>query len=205
MKLFINAGFGERKYIYKMKQLKNGDLKIRIPVYSEKAKTTTYLYFTLPDCTEQDLETDTLFPSILLKNDDVNAFHFKESKTKNENGIYALVRSMNAIPDDIYIPASMKHAITVIKRIRFVDDEVDFGDFLSNVYFIYIQLEENECLPLYLSYEEPFCLNKHYVFYKSEYTHSYHVTKQLETYLILTSKNRNNYISLSELCKLSSK
>ena len=94
----------------------------------------------------------------------------------------------------------LKDKVTVLRRIRFIDDEVDYGDFLSNVYLIKIDLGCHESIPIYLAYDDPYYLEEHYVLYKTDRDKKYHVTKKLKTFIYIDKYNKNQYISLSELC-----
>ena len=107
--------------------------------------------------------------------------------------IYALIRSTEVVPDDVYIPKEKSKNVKVIRRIRFVDDECDLGDFLSNVYFIKIKLDRKEKLPVYLTYEDSENLWKAIVFSRNvEGT-------WIANTEIKPDKNEGKYISLSEL------
>ena len=124
---------------------------------------------------------------------------------KNTNiSILALLRATENIADDIFIPASMKDRVKVIRRMRFVDDEVNYGQFLSNVYLIKIYLNVDECLPVYMAAENAMVLNRHYVFSVPHWygkNGEYRVSEKLKTFIIINDANRDEYISLSSLCK----
>lgn len=204
MKLFINAGVCERKWNNNVKfnTLANGCIRLRIPNYLEKQRIHEYVFFTLPKCKENDLKKDKLFKSIRLTVTSPNFLYHVYDNDANEEEMYALLRSTRAVTDDIFIPASMKDKVTVIQRIRFVDDEADYGEYLSNVYLIKIRLNKNESLPVYMGYENPYSLDFHYVFYKTDFEKGeYKVTRLLETYIKINESNKNEYVSLSSLCK----
>lgn len=204
MKLFINAGVCERKWNNNVKfnELPYGGLKLRIPNYQEKQKRHEYIGFTLPKCKETDLEKDMLFKSVRLTVISPKFLYHVYNGDANEEEMYALLRSARAVTDDLFIPASMRDKVTVMQRIRFVDDEVDYGDYLSNVYLIKIKLKKKESLPIYMSYENPYSLDDHYVFYRSDFERGeYSVSNLLKTYILINDSNRNDYISLSSLCE----
>lgn len=204
MKLFINAGVCERKWNnnVKFKELQNGCLKLIIPNYQEKQRMDEYVSFTLPKCKEKDLEKDKLFESVRLTVVSPNFLYHVYGGDKGCDETYALMRSTRAVTDDIFIPASMRDKVTVMQRIRFVDDEVDYGDYLSNVYLIKIRLNKKESLPVYMSYENPYSLDDHYVFYRADRDEGeYGVSKLLKTYILINDSNKNDYISLSSLCE----
>lgn len=206
MKLFINAGLCERKWnnnvtiktITEKKQL-----YMDIPNYlKEKNKQEKIKFqFDLDKISEESFDNDLLLENISLRKTSENNYHIFFSENTTENCIYALIRSSEIVPDDVIIPASMKENVKVIRRIRFIDDEVDYGSFLSNVYLIKISLNCGESLPVYLAYENPKVLEKHYVFYRVDYSTKikYEVSKKLETFIYINKNNRDEYVSLSEL------
>lgn len=207
MKLFINAGWCGRKW--------NGNLKIKeildkkqlclsIPNYLEKEHRQEKIkfYFDLDKITEKSLEQDVLLENISLKRTSKNSYHITSSKKTTERCIYALIRSTKEVPDDVFIPASMKDKVEVIRRCRFIDDEVDYGDFLSNVYLIKISLNLNETLPVYLTRKDSELLTNHYVFFRVEdYSArpNYKVSSKLETFIYINKNNKDEYVALSKL------
>lgn len=80
------------------------------------------------------------------------------------------------------------------KHLRFIDDECDLGDFLSNVYFIRIKLDRGEKLPVYLTYEDAKNLRKA-IFFRRNALGMWNVSVEIKP-----DKNYDGeYISLSEL------
>lgn len=201
MKIFINDGICGRIWNgnVKVNKLPDSKIKLSIPNYIESKRKHEYIDFILPDITEKDFLKDILLEDVSLKKTSKNIYHTEESK---ENiSMYALLRSTEIVPDDIFIPASMKDRVKVMRRIRFVDGEVDYGSFLSNVYLIKIYLNLDECLPVYLASEDARVLNRHYVFSFPSWYREYRVSKKLKTMIIINDANRDEYISLSSLCK----
>ena len=152
MKLFINEGICQRIWNGNVKVNKLPDcnkIKLSIPNYLEFKGKNEYINFILPDLTARDFLKNILLEDVTLKKTSKNSYHTEEAK---ENiAIYALLRATENIPDDIFIPASMQHRVKVIRRMRFVDDEVGYGQYLSNVYLIKIYLDVDESLPVYLA------------------------------------------------------
>lgn len=204
MKLFINAGICERKWNgnVKIKELSSFRLKLSIPNYVESEKKQEYIKIILPeDIKEKDLEEDLLLEGVFLKKTSKNTYHVDYLTKPSKDLMYALLRSTDVIPDDIFIPASMKDRVRVLRRIRFIDDEVDYGDFLSNVYLIEIDLNIGERLPVYLTENEPKILEKRYEFYKSSWDRQYYVSQKIKTIILLNECNKDEYISLASLCE----
>lgn len=202
MKFFINDGIYNRSWNgnVKIKNLPNGKLKLAIPNYIQGEAREEYINFIF-DGVYALGKSDNIILNCKIKRTSKNTYHiYHEDKNKKEECIYALIRSTRIVPDDICIPACMRKNVEVMRRIRFLDSEVDYGDFLSNVYLIKITLKVDQSLPVFLN---PYTLDDHYVFYRQEWngkTH-YQVTEKLKTYIILSSHNRKKFISLSELCK----
>lgn len=207
MKLFINSGVYERKWNENVRAfpLPDNKLKLKIPIYQEDTPKSKrkYITFILPNLARSDLKYDVILNSISLKKSSKNVYRVEEKKCAQHHSMYALLRGTDIVPDDIYIPTNMKNKVTVIQRFQFIDNEVDYGNFLSNIYLIKIKLEIGEYLPIYLTNQNSTLLQKHYVFFRGNWKNSdYHVTKELETYIILSEHNKEKYISLSHLCEL---
>jgi len=212
MKLFINSGICERKCYgnAQIEELEDSKLKLTIPNYLIKKRKNEFFTFELPGITEENLDRDCMLRNITLKKTGRRTYKVsyqdevvdKGEEITPDSSMYALLRNSASVKDDIFIPASMKDKVKVLERIRFIDDEVDYGAFLSNVYLIEITIENGECLPVYLAYENPNLLDKHYVFSRIPWwDEDYHVSKVLETYIILNEQNRDDYISLASLCE----
>lgn len=202
MKLFVNDGVCFKRFwgrIVESEELGNGRIKLKIPNYLEIGNE--YVNFIIPASME-DLEQDFLTSNISLNQIDKNTYNFKPTCPRTDNGIYALIRSIAIIPDDLYIPTTLRDKIKVLRRIKVLDFEADMGHFLSNVYLVKIQLQTNETLPLYLTCTTPFALSEHYVFYNIN--RECDVTEKKDTYIILNHRNKNDFISLSDLFQLGS-
>ena len=206
MKLFINSGVCERICNggnEKIKQtIGKSQLCLSIPNYLEEEQRHENInfVFNIEGINKESLEEDLLLENISLRKTSKNSYSIDSSKKTSERCMYALIRSTTRIPDDVFIPSAMKDKVTVLRRIRFVDDEVDYGDFLSNVYLIKIDLGCHESIPIYLAYDDPKLLKEHYVFYKTNWHEEYHISKKLTTFIYIDEYNKNQYISLSELC-----
>ena len=101
---------------------------------------------------------------MILEENTKNKIVFADDYDFRTGEIYALIRSTEAVPDDVYVKKDESKKVEVIRRIRFVDSECDLGDFLSNVYFIKIKLDRKEKVLLYLTYEDAKHLRKAIVF-----------------------------------------
>ena len=201
MKLFINKGICERKWNDNVKIEEDSKLKLSIPNYLETERRQEYIRFILPDIKERALEKDFLLDNVTLEKTSKNTYHAIYSEKHGEPYMYALLRSTEVVPDDVYIPASMRDRVKVLRRMRFFDDEVDYGDFLSNVYLIKIKLDLDESLPVYLTYSDSCLLKEHFVFYRLACDKKYHVTDILNTHIQLNKNNIEEYISLAHLCE----
>lgn len=185
MKLFINSGVFDRMWNGNVKIKKIAEQKkvcLSIPNYLEETHEIETINFLFSDeiIDAHDFNKEGYehkLDNISLKQESKNSYHINlsnddssndSSKKVNDQCMYALLRCASIVPDDIFIPASKKDKIEVLRRIRFIDDEADLGDFLSNVYLIKITLKYHESIPVYLTCTKPYVLNKHYVFYKNE-------------------------------------
>lgn len=205
MKLFINSGVYERIWNGNVKTKQSpgkSQLRLSIPNYLEEEQRHENIkfVFNMEGISKKSFERDLLLENISLRKTSKNSYIIDSSKKTSERYMYALIRSTAVVPDDVFIPSTMKDKVTVLRRIRFVDDEVDYGNFLSNVYLIKIDLGRHESIPIYLAYNNPKFLEEHYVFYKTDWHEEYHISKKLTTFIYIDEYNKNQYISLSELC-----
>lgn len=204
MKLFINSGVCKRMWNdnVKIRNLPNGKTKISIPNYLGEVREQEFINFILPSIAKKDLKKGIVVEYVKWSQTRRNTYVFdKHLDLGNETCIYAIIRNTEIVPDDVFIPANKKDCVTVLKRMRFVDSEADLGDFLSNVYFIKIKLDSNDSLPVYITTTQPSVLDEHYVFYREPWNNQYYVTDIMETYIRINRKNKDEYISLSTLCK----
>lgn len=206
MKLFINSGICERIWDdnVKIKHPKGKlQLWLSIPNYLEnegKEENIKFVFNNINGLTKESFKNGILLENISLSKMSENSYRIETSRKRLEPYMYALIRSTACIPDDVFIPSSMKDKVTVIRRMRFIDCEVDYGDFLSNVYLIRIDLGCHESIPIYLASNDPYYLEEHYVLYKTNYDKKYRVSKKLKTFIYIDKYNKNQYISLSKLC-----
>lgn len=195
MRLFINEGLCKRKWNGNVSiRQKDGIVTLRIPNYDEATKEQPYLEFIIPNAKRKMLKTNRWIYNILLEEITKKRIVFSESCEYYNGEIYALLRSTEAVPDDIYISKLRRKNVKVLKHLRFADSECDLGDFLSNVYFIRIKLDRGEKLPVYLTYEDSKDLRKAIVFIRN--------TLGIWNVNIETKPEKNydgEYISLSNL------
>ena len=201
MKLFINSGVCERKWNVKIRKgASKLQLCLTIPNYLEEKKKLEEIkfVFNIKGLRKESFNRNLILEDIYLEKIDNNSYVINPADKKSEKYMYALIRNASVVLDDVFIPRCMKDKVEVLRRIRFIDDEVDYGDFLSNVYLIRIKLECRESLPVYLTCSKPSVLREHYVFYRTDYNKEYCVSEKLKTFIYV---KENQYISLSELCK----
>lgn len=155
MRLFIDSGVCKRKWNGNVSiRRKDGILTLRIPNYNPKTSKHEYVEFILPTkCTKKMLKNDVIILNLSLEKISENKYIFTETYYNDYSRIYALVRNADIVSDDIYIKSEEKSKVKVIRRMRFVDDECDYGEFLSNVYFLEIKLNPNEKFALYPTYQ----------------------------------------------------
>ncbi len=195
MRLFINKGICKRKWNGNVSvRQKDGIVTLRIPNYDEATKEQTYVEFIIPNAKRKMLKTNQWIYNVLLEDITEKRIVFSESCEYYTGEIYALLRSTEAVPDDIYISKWRRKNVKVLKHLRFIDDECDLGDFLSNVYFIRIKLDRGEKLPVYLTYEDAKNLRKA-IFFRRNALGMWNVSVEIKP-----DKNYDGeYISLSEL------
>ena len=203
MRLFINDGIFQRNWNknVKIEELLSSKVRITITNYLASEIRHEYIKFIFSDIDEDMLEKDILLDNVSLTRVSKNKYYITSSDTQEQPYMYALLRSAVGIPDDIFIPASMKNNVTVLRRIQFLDNDEFYGEFLSNVYLVKIKLDLGESLPMYLASERPNKLEEHYVFYKKNRSKRYCVSEKMSTHIHLSKNNKDEYISLSELCK----
>lgn len=165
MRLFINEGICKRKWNRNVSiRQKDGIVTLRIPNYDESTKKQSYVEFIIPNVKRKMLKTNRWIYNVLLEDYSENRIVFSESYEYYTGEIYALLRSTEVVPDDIFIPEEQRKNVKVLKRLRFVDSECDLGDFLSNVYLVRIKLDRGEKLLVYLTYEDSKNFRKAIVF-----------------------------------------
>lgn len=207
MKLFINSGVCERIWKGNI-EIKHSEGKSQLCLYlpnyledKKKEENIEFIFNNIKGLTREALiENDIFLKKISLSKMSKNSYQIESSKKRLEPYMYALIRSTACLPDDVFIPACKKHKVTVLQRMRFIDAEVDLGQFLSNVYLIAISLDCHESIPIYLASCGSNCLEQHYVFYKTDFDETYGVSKELKTFIYIDKYNKNQYISLSKLC-----
>lgn len=165
MRLFINKGICKRKWNGNIwVRQKDGIVTLRFPNYNEEKEDVEFVDFVIPNAKRKMIKNNTWIYNLILEKNTKNKIVFADSYDSHTGEIYALIRSTEAVPDDVYIKVDESKKVEVIRRIRFVDSECDLGDFLSNVYFIKIKLDRKEKVSLYLTYEDAKYLRKVIVF-----------------------------------------
>ena len=202
MRLFINSGVCKRKWNGNVSiRRKDGILTLRIPNYNPKTSKQEHVEFILPtNCTKKMLKKDVIIPNLSLEETSENRYIFAETYYNDYSRIYALVRNADTVSDDIYINSEEKSKIKVIRRLQFVDDECDYGDFLSNVYFLEIKLNSDEKVTLYPTYQNNSSqLDREIVFYRFNLTFNNLWLIEEEKIKPISIINDKRFISLSEL------
>lgn len=195
MRLFINEGVCKRKWNGNVSiRQKEGIVTLRIPNYDEATKEQPNVEFIIPNVKRKMLKTNRWIYNVLLEEITENRIVFSESCEYYTGEIYALLRSTEVVPDDIYVSKWRRKNVKVLKRLRFVDDECDLGDFLSNVYFVRIKLDRGEELPVYLTYEDAKNLRKAIVFRRTPIG-MWNVNIEVKP----AKNDKGEYISLSKL------
>ena len=131
MKFFINDAI-LRKECSEIKKIGNHEIELVIPNYLEdkgKCEDIKFLFQTASMNQE-----DILLDNISLKKINKNIYCIRNSN-KTEKCMYALLRSREIIPDDVFVPVAEKDKIKVLRKICLDDMEVDMGFFYQM--FIY--------------------------------------------------------------------
>ena len=202
MRLFINSGVCKRKWNGNVSiRRKDGILTLRIPNYNPKTSRQEHVEFILPtNCTKKMLKKDVVISNLSLVEESENKYVFSEIHYNSYDRIYALVRNSDMVSDDIYINSEEKSKIKVIRRLQFVDDECDYGDFLSKVYFLEIKLNPNEKVILYPTYQNNSSqLDREIAFYRSNLTFNNPWIIEEKKIKPISIINDKQFISLSEL------
>lgn len=146
------------------------------------------------------LKKDVVISNLSLVEESENKYVFSEIHYNSYDRIYALVRNSDMVSDDIYINSEEKSKIKVIRRLQFVDDECDYGDFLSKVYFLEIKLNPNEKVILYPTYQNNSSqLDREIAFYRSNLTFNNPWIIEEKKIKPISIINDKRFISLSEL------
>lgn len=202
MRLFINSGVCKRKRNGNVSiSRKDGMLTLIIPNYNPKTSKQEHVEFILPtNCTKKMLKKDVIISNLSLEETSENRYIFAETYYNDYSRIYALVRNADTVSDDIYINSEEKSKIKVIRRLQFVDDECDYGDFLSNVYFLEIKLNPNEKVTLYPTYQNNSSqLDREIVFNRFNLPFNNPWLIEEEKIKPTSISNDKRFISLSEL------
>lgn len=176
-------------------------LTLIIPNYNPKTSKQEHVEFILPtNCTKKMLKKDVIISNLSLEETSENRYIFAETYYNDYSRIYALVRNADTVSDDIYINSEEKSKIKVIRRLQFVDDECDYGDFLSNVYFLEIKLNPNEKVTLYPTYQNNSSqLDREIVFNRFNLPFNNPWLIEEEKIKPTSISNDKRFISLSEL------
>lgn len=201
MNFFINKGLFEREWNFEITSV-NGKTQFSIPEYVEKKRRHYQLYFLFDGIVStEDLKENLFVKRVTMKKVKKDMYYLAKTTEKNNDGVYALLRSTGVVPDDIFIPKDKKEKVEVIRRIRYLDTEAEIGEFLANIYLIKVKLEKDESIPIYYASRKTRCLTKHDVIYRSSlHKNEYSVETGLTTWIMLNDKNKSDYISLSKLC-----
>ena len=201
MNFFINKGLFEREWNFEITSV-NGKMQFSIPEYVEKKRRHYQLYFLFDGIVStEDLKENLFVKRVTMEKVKKDMYYLAKNTEKNNDGVYALLRSTGVVPDDIFIPKDKKEKVEVIRRIRYLDTEAEIGEFLANIYLIKVKLEKDESIPIYYASRKTRCLTKHDVIYRSSlHKNEYSVETGLTTWIMLNDKNKSEYISLSKLC-----
>ncbi len=201
MNFFINKGLFEREWNFEITSV-NGKMQFSIPEYVEKKRRHYQLYFLFDGIVStEDLKENFFLKNVTMEKVRKDMYYLAKNTEKNNDGVYALLRSTGVVPDDIFIPKDKKEKVEVIRRIRYLDTEAEIGEFLANIYLIKVKLEKDESIPIYYASRKTRCLTKHDVIYRSSlHKNEYSVETGLTTWIMLNDKNKSDYISLSKLC-----
>ena len=201
MTFFINKGLFEREWNFEITSV-NGKTQFSIPEYVEKKRRHYQLYFLFDGIVStEDLKENRFVKRVTMEKVKKDMYYLAKTTEKNNDGVYALLRSTGVVPDDIFIPKDKKEKVEVIRRIRYLDTEAEIGEFLANIYLIKVKLEKDESIPIYYASRKTRCLTKHDVIYRSSlHKNEYSVETGLTTWIMLNDKNKSEYISLSKLC-----
>lgn len=201
MNFFINKGLFEREWNFEITSV-NGKTQFSIPEYVEKKRRHYQLYFLFDGIVStEDLKENFFLKNVTMEKVRKDMYYLAKNTEKNNDGVYALLRSTGVVPDDIFIPKDKKEKVEVIRRIRYLDTEAEIGEFLANIYLIKVKLEKDESIPIYYASRKTRCLTKHDVIYRSSlHKNEYSVETGLTTWIMLNDKNKSDYISLSKLC-----
>ena len=201
MNFFINKGLFEREWNFEITSV-NGKMQFSIPEYVEKKRRHYQLYFLFDlIVSTEDLKENFFLKNVTMEKVRKDMYYLAKNTEKNNDGVYALLRSTGVVPDDIFIPKDKKEKVEVIRRIRYLDTEAEIGEFLANIYLIKVKLEKDESIPIYYASRKTRCLTKHDVIYRSSlHKNEYSVETGLTTWIMLNDKNKSDYISLSKLC-----
>ena len=201
MNFFINKGLFEREWNFEITSV-NGKMQFSIPEFVEKKRRHYQLYFLFDRIVStEDLKENFFLKNVTMEKVRKDMYYLAKNTEKNNDGVYALLRSTGVVPDDIFIPKDKKEKVEVIRRIRYLDTEAEIGEFLANIYLIKVKLEKDESIPIYYASRKTRCLTKHDVIYRSSlHKNEYSVETGLTTWIMLNDKNKSEYISLSKLC-----
>ena len=195
MRLFINKGICKRKWNGNICiRQKDGVVILRFPNYKEGKEEVEFVDFVIPNAKRKMIKNNTWIYNLILEENTKNKVVFADDYDSRTGEIYALIRSTEVVPDDVYIKKDKSKKVEVIRRIRFVDSECDLGNFLSNVYFIKIKLDRKEKVSLFLTYADAKYLRKAIIFSRN--------VEGMWNANVKIKKDTNmdgKYISLSEL------
>ncbi len=203
MAFFINSGvFAHEACKIARSKEGNGSFVLTVPNYVLTTNAHEEIKFIFHGYTGNNLleyKRDWTFkgPTVLLQTTDSTEYFVDFTEDPKDNlSMYALLRSDDAFPDDIFIPSNMKDKVEVLRRLRFKDSEPDLAGFLSNVYLVKISLSSGESIPIHFSAINSANTGKYRIITNTENT--YKISNEIDISLLEHKDNLRNLISLSE-------
>ena len=191
MEFFINDAI-LRKECSEIKKIGNHEIELVIPNYLEDKGKYEEIKFVFQTASMN--KEDILLNNISFKKINENLYDIRNSN-KTSKCMYALLRSREIIPDDVFVPVAEKDKIKVLRKICLDDMEVDMGFFLSNVYLLEIKLDTEEEVPIYLAGKDSKDFSRYYIFSRKR-NGEYKVSNKYNKHI---SAKECEMISLSDL------
>ena len=187
----VLCGLRESAYIKR----KDSKVILTIPNDSENPEVFSFDDFPIEVFGNEDI---ILKRDIVLRNVSVKVLKsktFVHSVKEESNTIYALLRGVNCIPDDVFIKATQSHNFKLIKKITYTSCEPDYGSYPATVYFVKINITPSNLVQVYFAGKDSHFLEDHIAFYHDYYEKRIRIKNNLQTFTI----NGDEFISLSEL------
>lgn len=159
MKLLINADVIRSQAIEVIRNEKNSTiLKIK---YFENKVQKEYL-FEIPYNIMYRLQ----LINGLSKIESKDGCKFVYAENDEDQSVYAILHSEELYPSDVFVPINKKENVKVLKKFKYPNYNIEYGNFVSTIYFVKLKIEDQKTLAIYMGPKDSKMQNKNFELYR---------------------------------------